>query len=206
MEYRQRIFENAQYNLRGESMKIIHFVDTRGWGYARALEKDKIIATLSEKFKIDPKLAEQILNAYLDNLRGESTVYQDELLRNHKETADFLDTLVEEVDEETAKQYFLLSEEDVDLMVTDRQIEIEDAVEKFLRECGYENITFDVEDVPPTESIPPFKYEYRRIRVKFDENIALITIATLTFRNSELVDVKLASIEDAIKELQNAMR
>jgi hypothetical protein len=187
-------------------MKIIHFVDTRGWGYARALEKDKIIATLSERFKIDPKLAEQILNAYLDNLRGESTVYQDELLRNHKETADFLDTLVEEVDEETAKQYFLLSEEDVDLMVTDRQIEIEDAVEKLLRERGYKNITFDVEDVPPTESIPPFKYEYRRIRVEFDENIALITVATLTFRNSELVDFKLASIEDAIKELQNAMR
>jgi hypothetical protein len=187
-------------------MKIIHFVDTRGWGYARALEKDKIIATLSEKFKIDSKLASFILDAYLDDLRGESTVNQRELLQHHEDEVAFLDTLVEEVDEETAKQYFLLSEEDVDLMVTDRQIEIEDAVEKLLRERGYKNITFDVEDVPPTESIPPFKYEYRRIRVKFDENIALITIATLIFRNSELVDVKLASIEDAIKELQNAMR
>jgi len=114
------------------------------------------------------------------------------------------------LDENTWITVFVKNEvvavEDVDLMVTDRQIEIEDAVEKFLRERGYKNITFDVEDVPPTESIPPFKYEYRRIRVKFDENIALITVATLTFRNSELVDVKLASIEDAIKELQNAMR
>jgi len=92
-------------------MKIIHFVDTRGWGYARALEKDKIIATLSEKFKIDPKLASFILDAYLDDLRGESTVYQRELLQHHEDEVAFLDTLVEEVDEETAKQYFLLSED-----------------------------------------------------------------------------------------------
>lgn len=87
-------------------MKILHYVDERGWGYACALEKGKIIATLEKKFKIDFKLAELILNAYLDALRGELTVYQEEFLRHHKNVTDFLDTLVEEIDEETAKRYF----------------------------------------------------------------------------------------------------
>jgi len=88
--------------------KIVYYVDDRGWGYATVLEREEIIRAILVKtnYKLDVKIAEQILDAYLDALRGESTVFQDELLKAHKDITDFLDQFVEEVDEETAKKYF----------------------------------------------------------------------------------------------------
>jgi len=88
--------------------KIVYYVDDRGWGYAKVLEREEIVKAILAKtdYTIDVGLAEQILDAYLDALRGESTVFQDELLKTHRDIADFLDGFVEEVDEETAKKYF----------------------------------------------------------------------------------------------------
>jgi nucleoid DNA-binding protein len=92
--------------------KIIYYIDERGWGYATALEREEIIkAILAKKTWLNAELAENILDAYLDALRGESTVFQDELLKAHKDIADFLDQFVEEVDEETAKKYFDIPED-----------------------------------------------------------------------------------------------
>jgi len=87
---------------------IIYYVDERNWGYATAINRKAIIKAIAEKFNRHEEIAERILEAYLDNLRGESTVFQKEMLEHNKDIVDFLDTITKEVDEETAKEYFFI--------------------------------------------------------------------------------------------------
>jgi hypothetical protein len=73
-------------------MKIIIQYDENGWGKVKKVkDKQKMLNEIKEKFKLNDRLAEEIFTAYLYAVCGESTVFQDELLKTYKNVADFLD-------------------------------------------------------------------------------------------------------------------
>jgi hypothetical protein len=81
---------------------------------------------------------------------------------------------------------------------------LEKAIENFLKSKGYKVLGFDVEE--PTVSLKePHLYEYRRIRVKVEEYTIPITVATLTYIDDKLIEVKFNRIEDAIRQISKAL-
>jgi len=77
-------------------MKVKVWVDENGWGHVECEDEEQIVAEIVKRFGVHEGLAGQLLRAFCDRLRGESTVYQDELLGNHPDVVEFLESITEE--------------------------------------------------------------------------------------------------------------
>jgi hypothetical protein len=80
-------------------MRIEVRPDEFGFYDVVGVKNPEMILKELERRGVLPVVASDVLNAYLDRLRGEATAPQLELLDRHPEVREFLESITEEVKE-----------------------------------------------------------------------------------------------------------